>query len=61
MGKEEKNTNKNNTARENGKAGRTGEIGGNQKAGKSIRLSKAEEKLLRERPLSAGEKPCSRN
>ena len=45
---------------ETGETGGIGEIGGNGKAGKNVKLSKAEEKLLRERPLSAGEKALLR-
>ena len=40
----------------NAETDRIGETGGNGKVGKSVKLSRAEEKLLRERPLSAGEK-----
>lgn len=43
-------------SRVTGKAGKSGEDSRSGKAGKKIKLSKAEEKLLRERPLSAGEK-----
>jgi len=39
-----------------GRAERIGETVGSGKAGKSIKLSRAEEKLLRERPLTVGEK-----